>query len=146
MGRSLSFPGRVCSYSILIVIGLAAPAAAADLFWDGLLVFDTTPSGVFSNADNWHDDMGVGVANAPTIGDSAIFDLNDTYTVTFSQNEASDLLNVSAGDVTFLSDSATLRIYSISSGAADANINGGNLTIGQSGNPVSLSSLLKKSY
>ena len=113
-----------------LLTGLPSPASALVIEWDANGA--NPPNGIFGVANNWN------LGQVPGVGDIVTFNLVDTYTVTFDSNATSDLLNVTAGDVTFVSDSATVRTYLISSGAADAFINGGNLTTGQSGNPVSL--------
>jgi len=119
------------SLAISIVLVAVAPALADTFEW-------TDPNdGNFDDPSNWTVTNGAGPP-PPGIGDTVEFNETGSYSVTFTQNEVSDLLNVTAGDATFLSDSAAVRFYSLSDGAADANISGGNLTIGQIGNPVSL--------
>jgi T5SS/PEP-CTERM-associated repeat protein len=126
MKRYGSIVAAVCA-SILPT----TPAAAEVLEWTNPL------SGNFSDPGNWTVTTGIGPP-PPASGDTANFNEVGTYTVTLTQDEATDLLNVTAGDVTLMSDSPTLRTYSISNGAADANINGGSLTIGQTNSPVRL--------
>jgi hypothetical protein len=117
--------------AVCVSILLTVPAAAEVLEWTDPL------SGNFNDAGNWTVTAGVGPP-PPTSGDTANFNELGTYTVTLTQNEASDLLNVTAGDVTLVSGSTTVRTYAIFNGAGDANINGGNLTIGQTNSPVRL--------
>jgi len=63
----------------------------------------------------WQLDRGAsryGYSSLPAATDTANFNAVGTYTVTFTQNEASDELFVTAGTVSFQSDSSTLRTYS----------------------------------
>ena len=131
MARRLTFVASSRCLSVLILLGCAAQATADTIEW-------TDPnSGLFDDAGNWTVTAGAG-APPPAAGDTVNFNEIGTYTVTLMQNEASDILNVIAGDVTFVSDSATVRTYALSTGGADANINDGNLTIGQANFPVRL--------
>lgn len=120
-----------------ILFGTTAQALAADLTWDGLINLDVDRDGLFSDTGNWNEG-GAGVASPPTTGDTAIFDANDTYTVFFTQNEVSDLLDLNNGNVTFLSNSATPKTYSLTTGLGRASVDGGSLQVGSVSNPVSL--------
>ena len=89
-------------------------------------------SGEFQIDFNW--DAGV-----PGISETAqFFESGATPTVTFTADEASGKLEVLDGNVTFVSDSALLRTYALTAGAADVLVQGGNLNIGLETNPVFL--------
>jgi autotransporter family porin len=81
---------------------------AADRFWDGNVTPPTAPNGVFDVANNWNPNQ------VPVSSDTAIFNRDATYTVTFDSNEVSGGLRVDAGTVTFASNSANTRTYTLS--------------------------------
>ena len=137
MVRNRSFARRCSCLIASVLLGAAAQVTAADLTWDGLISLDIDRDGVFNAAGNWNEG-GIGVALPPTVGDTAIFDVEDMYTVFFTQNEASDILAVTAGDITFLSSSTALRTFTLATGSADANISGGTIQIGTDTNPLFL--------
>ena len=129
MRDATAITGAIAATVLVTVFGPIAPGHAATIVWDG----DGAPlDGNFSVAANWNPDQ------VPTVGDEAEFSDNSTYTVTFTQDEASDVLNVLAGTVTFASDSATLRTYDLTTGDADVNVTGGTLNVGAAAGPVLL--------
>ena len=52
----------------------------------------------------------------PVASNTALFDLNNDYTVTFTADAVSDSVQVVAGDVSLVSDSATVRLYDLLTG------------------------------
>jgi hypothetical protein len=121
-------------FEFLIALTLLAasvlPAGAASIVWDGN--GGVPPNGVFQTANNWNPNQ------VPVAGVSVLFNINNTYNVTFTANAASDQLQVTAGTVSFLSDSTTARTYNIS-GSWDLLANGGStLNVGATGLPVAL--------
>jgi hypothetical protein len=126
--------GRVfCAFAAMgiSVAAVFSLSARADIFeW-------TNPvSGNYATAVNWTL-VGAGGAPPPNAGDEARFNEAGTYTVTFTAPEASDFLNLTAGNVTFRS-SGTDRTYSLITGAMDATISGGTLTLGVASDPLNL--------
>ena len=124
---------RPLLFAILAAAALssAAPRAAAQtITWDANGA--VPPDGVFGVAANWDPDL------VPTVGDTAIFNINDTYTVTLDANAAMDVLDVDAGDVSLVSDSATVRTIDLLTGAEDVEVRGGTLRVGANGMPVDL--------
>ncbi|MCI0335309.1 MAG: hypothetical protein L0228_19035 [Planctomycetes bacterium] len=112
------------------ILGSAAPRVhATNLSWDANGAFP--PDGTFNVLGNWNDNT-----QFPTAGDTAIFNINNTYTVTFDANAASDVLVVGTGTVNFRSDSATIRTYNLT-GLSHMHVNnGGTLNIGSASLPV----------
>jgi hypothetical protein len=131
MCRNFFLFGCLCSYSILIILGLAT-LAAADMFeW-------TDPvSGNFKDAGNWTNTTGADLP-PPDAGDEVELNEAGTYTISLTRDEASDVLRGLDGNVTFASDSAMMRTFELATGEADAHINGGSIQIGTATNPVSL--------
>jgi T5SS/PEP-CTERM-associated repeat protein len=115
---------------VLASIFLSAAAQAAVLEWA------EPKDGNFHVADNWAL-FGRPGAGPPGVGDEARFNEAGDYTVSFINNESSDLLDLSAGDVT-LRSSGTDRQYRLTSGVADASVSGGTLTLGVDRDPLSL--------
>ncbi len=121
----------LCAVFVLLVSG----ATHADTFqW-------TFPvSGTYNNPANWTDVTPPATLGTPGVGDVAVHNVGGTYNVVFTQNENSDEFFVQAGDVTFVSNSATARQYQISTDGddpdIDIDISGGDLQIGMAGNPV----------
>ena len=109
---------------------LTPPAAATLLSWDGNEAVDGNYDGDYDAASNWSPDQ------IPAAGDMANFNAAANYTVTFGSDEEADELRVVDGEVTFLSDSSTARVFDLVSGSMDANVSGGMLTIGSATNPV----------
>ena len=68
------------------------------------------PDGTFNVAVNWDSDL------VPVASNTALFDLNNDYTVTFTADAVSDSVQVVAGDVSLVSDSATVRLYNLLTG------------------------------
>ena len=117
-------------------------ACALVLFLELLCRADTLQwtdpvNGVFSDPTNWKVVSGLG-APPPDAGDDVEFNQAGAYSVLFTQDALSDQLRVSNGDVTFLSDSATPREYTLKTGPSLANISGGSLQIGTPSNPLFL--------
>src|SRR5262245_50749923 len=69
-------------------------------------------NGTFNVAANWNPD------GVPVAGDTQAFGLAGTYTVSLSADAASDSASFTAGTVTIRSDSATVRNYTLSTGAS----------------------------
>ncbi len=135
MASSLFFRGLLAAF-VWVSIGVVAMNALPS--WADTIEWTDPNNGNFNDSNKWTVTSGVGLP-PPAAGDLAEFNEAGTYTVTFTQNEASDQFNVRAGDVLFLSDSATLREYTIATGGADALVrDGGTLTIGSAinTNPV----------
>ncbi len=113
-----------------LLLSVLASHALADTFeW-------TDPNtGNFNDPNNWMVTGGAGPP-PPSTGDRAEFNVMGTsYTVTFTQNEQSDDLRVRGSNVSFLSDSGTVRTYDVTTGVADAIVrDGGTLTIGSDPN------------
>lgn len=125
--------GRTAKSLVFILAVLAAgliseSASAND--WDGNGL--NPPSGNFNVAANWSPNQ------VPTSSIPAVFNLDSSYTVTFTANAASSELQVLDGIVNFLSNNGTVRTYAISTGAADATVSGGELYVGFNGFPVFL--------
>jgi hypothetical protein len=116
---------------LVAAISLCSLMAKADVFeW-------TNPvNGNFNTAGNWTLVSGA-TAAPPNAGDEARFNEAASYTVTFLNNEASDFLNVTVGAVTFRSN-GTDRTYTLTTGAADAAILTGTLTLGVVNDPLGL--------
>jgi T5SS/PEP-CTERM-associated repeat protein len=131
MGRNHSLDGCTYCLCFLIILGLAVQSVADTFEW-------TDPvSSKFSDASKWTNTTGVDPA-PPNGGDRVNFNEAGTYEVEFNQNEASDILSVTAGDISFLSSSATLRTFTLATGSADANISGGTIDIGSDSEPLFL--------
>lgn len=90
------------------------------------------PNGTFQVANNWNPNA------VPGTTDTADFNISDTYTVTFNGIAGTAVLDVLAGDVSFESDSIFLRTYNVTTGLAQASIDGGTLRVGDAGSPVFL--------
>lgn len=118
---------------LFCLFSVASSTSAVDRFWID------TGGGPFELTSNWSATSGGSSgASVPTVGDFTIFDLNQTYTVTFAVPgpAESDELRVTMGDVTFGSENpGPSGTYNI---GGDAGINGGNLTLGTLGSPVTL--------
>ena len=109
-----------------VLLAAALPAGADEIEWTNAV------SGDFVDAGNWTVTSGIG-SPPPGVGDIVNFNesiMVGAYMITLTQNEASDVLNVTAGDVTLLSDDATVRTYALTTGDGDINVNGGVLTVG----------------
>ena len=91
-------------------------------------------NGIFDNPGEWN-------AGVPGVGDVAEFIQNPPVIVVFDSNEISDELRVLDGDVTFVSNSTSLRIYNVTTNLATMNINGGSLQIGTATNPMFMNSI-----
>ena len=117
--------------ALAIALGLCCGHAAAQtLVWDANGVIP--PNGTFSVANNWNPNL------VPIAGNTALFKIADTYNVTFTANAVSDVVDVAAGTVSFLSNSATVRTYDLVTGAADLVVRGGTLNVGAVGVPIDL--------
>ena len=91
--------------AVVVVSATATPAAAQLRTWDGNR--GNPPDGTFNVAVNWDSDL------VPVASNTALFDLNNDYTVTFTADAVSDSVQVVAGDVSLVSDSATVRLYNL---------------------------------
>jgi T5SS/PEP-CTERM-associated repeat protein len=109
---------------------------AADRYWIDPL------GGPFNTTTNWSTfSGGPDGASVPVAGDTAIFDIDtggSFYPVTFSANAASDVIRVTDGSVFLRSDSATVRTYNVTTGAADLVARGGLIQVGGVGTPIDL--------
>jgi T5SS/PEP-CTERM-associated repeat protein len=107
----------------------AGVAAASEFEWTSAV------SGNYIDAAKWTRTSGVTSA-PPVAGDTANFNELGPYNITFSASAASNTLNVTAGNVTFLGTGA-VRTYAL---AIAANVNSGSvLTLGTSLlNPLNL--------
>lgn len=119
---------RILAVLSLSAIGFANRARGANDIWDN------TPGILWSNAANWTD------GSVPTIGDSATFNLAQTYQVTFNSDPGViQALSVSAGSVTFLSSGGakTLQLTA-GAGSQDLVVSGATttLTLGTNSNPL----------
>ncbi len=108
----------------------------------GTVVSDTfewtnAVSGNFATAGNWTNTTG-GSAAPPNGGDTANFNEAGAYTVTFTGDAYNDFMNIKDGDLTFLSDSATLRTYNVTTGLGRGDVSGGTLQVGSATHPVFL--------
>jgi len=113
------------------ILGSAAPLAhATNLIWDANGA--VPPHGTFNVLGNWNDNT-----QFPTAGDTAIFSINNTYTVTFTANAASDAITVSAGTVSLVGNGPP-RTYNLTTGAADLALNNSNLNIGAAFAPLAV--------
>jgi T5SS/PEP-CTERM-associated repeat protein len=136
--RHTSVRRREGAWPAVWIAGLALllPAtfarAAAD-FWDGNGT--SPPNGFWGTGNNWGDD------STPGNGDTATFNIANTYAVTFNANPlAIQALTNSAGIVTFASSGGTrILLVNSASGGQDVTVNGGaTLSLGTSGNPLHL--------
>ena len=89
--------------------GLATQAWATTINWID------TGGGPFSIVTNWNP------LQIPADGDDAVFDLNNTYTVDFTQNVESDSVQLLDGRVTFSSSNATPPTYTLDPASSFSN-------------------------
>lgn len=115
---------------VLVLCALASTAFGQTITWDANGAIP--PDGTFGIVNNWNPNQ------VPIAGNTALFNIADTYTVTFNANAVSDVVQLTAGDVSFVSNSATVRVYDLTTGTADLDINGGLLRVGAAGTPVDL--------
>ena len=121
------------SFGVALALALGfccGRAAAQTRTWDANGA--NPPDGIFSVANNWNPNF------VPSAGNTALFDISDTYNVTFTASVASDSVEVTAGTVSFLSDSAAARTYNLVTGAADLAVRGSTLNVGAVGAPIDL--------
>lgn len=113
--------------AILLVAGtvLSAGGAAASTF-----EWTSTVTGTYSDAAKWTRTAGATLA-PPVAGDTANFNEAGEYTITFNANAASDILNVTAGNVYF-GGTGEVRTYSLTTGISEAQIKGATLNLGTS--------------
>ena len=112
-----------CSHVMpaLLLATILFPIVGSSVIADNL-DWTTAVDGNFSDAGNWTVTSGAGPP-PPGVGDRASFDVNGTYTVTFTQNEQSDDLRARGSNVTFLSDSGAVRTYDVTTGVAASRSN-----------------------
>ena len=131
LANSLFFRGLLAAL-LWLSIGVVAMNALPS--WADTIEWTDPNNGNFNDPNKWTVTSGAG-SPPPVAGDVVELNEEGAYTVTFTQNEASDQFNVRNGDVSFVSDSATLREYTIATGGADALVrDGGTLTIGSDPN------------
>src|SRR5882724_11145288 len=118
-------------FGALVVIAASLPhARAANDVWDGNGL--VPPSNNWSLGASWVDN------STPGNNDTATFNINDSYTVSFTvnNNDAIQALTISSGNVTFASASSTARTLPVNSasGTQDVLITGSStrLTLGAS--------------
>jgi T5SS/PEP-CTERM-associated repeat protein len=116
----------------IILLSHAIVATAASDVWDGAGAIP--PNGIWGTDVNWVDNT------TPGNGDTATFNVANTYNVTFDANPAAiQALSASAGNVTFASSGGAQALAVNSGGGQDATVNGGaTLSLGTSGNPLHL--------
>ncbi|MBL9161726.1 MAG: hypothetical protein JNL18_03180 [Planctomycetaceae bacterium] len=119
-----------------LVFGLLSAltsSAHAQAIWTGA-ADPSPPNGVYNNPGNWSGTFGL----VPGGGDFAIFNANATYTTTFTGNQGLFHAAVRGGQVSWLSDSATVRQFTLnilSAGGPNQ-----TLTIGSSTKPMLVTS------
>src|SRR5205809_2788433 len=97
-------------YGALVAVAASPPLArAANDVWDG--------NGNVPPNNNWSFDPSWVDNTAPGNSDTATFNINDTYTVSFSVTNltAIQALTISSGNVTFASTSTTARTLPVNS-------------------------------
>ena len=129
VGRGNSAHAMLAFLLAGVFCSLIASTAVADA-----IEWTDPTNGDFDDAGNWTVTAGVG-SPPPAAGDTVNFNEIRTYTVTLTQNEASDFLFVTSGNVTLLSDSATVRQFDPNNISI---LLGGTLNIGSATNPVFL--------
>jgi hypothetical protein len=102
-------------FLLIASIFIAQRARAATDTWNN------TSGGAFSTASNWS-------TLVPGSSDTALFNLSNTYNVTFDTNPTNSAFTVSGGNVTWLTN-GTAKTYTISGAPT---ITGGTLTLGTS--------------
>ena len=123
---------RACVVSSALFAAYSADAHA-QAFWTGA-ADPSPPNGVYNNPGNWSGTFGL----VPGGGDFAIFNANATYTTTFTGNQGLFHASVRGGQVSWLSDSATVRQFTLnilSAGGPNQ-----TLTIGSSTKPMLVTS------
>lgn len=114
--------------SLIAVVLMTSALPAANDVWDN------TPGGNWNNAANWTD------GSAPTVGDSATFNLAQAYGVTFNAEPGViQGLLVSAGGVTFQSSGGARTLFlTAGAGSQDLVVSGATttFTLGASNNPL----------
>jgi hypothetical protein len=124
-------------YRLATASGALAAMLAASVSLADTIEWTNPTNGLFETAANWNvvpPDTGM---PPPGVGDTAVFNEAGTYIVTFTQDEASDQFSVTAGDVSFLSDTTTQRLFDLSTGTTDTLVrDGGTLNIGSDANPM----------
>ncbi|QDT73690.1 beta strand repeat-containing protein [Lacipirellula limnantheis] len=115
-----------------LLFAITSPALAQAI-WTGA-ADPSPPNGVYNNPGNWSGTFGL----VPAGGDFAIFNANATYTTTFTGNQGLFHAAVRGGQVSWLSDSATVRQFTLnilSAGGPNQ-----TLTIGSSTKPLLVTS------
>src|SRR4051812_2311620 len=108
-------------FATLVAVATSLPhARAAPDVWDGNGL--VPPNNNWSLGASWIDN------STPGNNDTATFNINDTYTVSFSVNnlDAIQALTISSGNVTFASTSTTARTLPVNSatGTQDVSVTG----------------------
>ena len=93
------------SLAAVILCAVSSAATAQTRTWDANGAIP--PNGVFGVNNNWNPNL------VPIAGNAALFNIDDTYTVSFLANHASDALDVTAGTVSLRSASAVVRDYDV---------------------------------
>ena len=130
MRSSIRFACVTCTMLTMLVACSVSTRAAN---WTGA-ADPSPPNGVYNNASNWSGNFGI----VPGAADTGIFDINSTYTVTFTANQALQHASVRCGEMSWLSDSATVRSFAL----GRLSVGGVNqtLTIGSSAKPLAVTS------
>jgi hypothetical protein len=120
----------LCRALTVVIVACAAPQGrSSDLIWDG--AGESPPDGRFNESINWNDDT-----QFPEAGDTATFNINEEYSVTFNANAVSDALTVAAGSPILRGVNLIIRTYDVGpagAGAHDLVVNGGGtLRVGPS--------------
>jgi len=121
---------------VVLVVALMAACSAtarAQATWTGA-ADPSPPNGVFSNPGNWSGTFGL----VPGAGSLGIFNNNTTYTITFTGNQALAHASVRSGQLSWLSDSATVRTFTL--GLLSAGGPNQTLTIGSATRPMLVTS------
>lgn len=109
----------------LLICVASTTAHGQILTWDGNGA--VPPDGVFGDPLNWNPNTVPGALN------TTFFGVDATYTVTFDANHVGNTVSIFNGDVSWLSDSATIRTYM----PAILAVGGGeSLTIGSAALPM----------
>ena len=129
-----SLLGFFSSICLIIALGITSSTHAATVYWDAGGGGGAPPyDGFYFDTLNWLPN------GLPSSSDTASFYLNQSYDVIFTANAAADAVEVTDGQVSFISDSATIRTYDLTSGLT---VQGGTLNVGDilgSLKPVELS-------
>src|SRR3954464_1094696 len=102
----------------VIVAAAVSVLAASNLAQSAVLVWNNSAGGTYTTSANWTP------LGPPSVVDTARFNLNNSYTVSFTASLGAGVLDVIGGSVG-LGASGALRTYNVTS----ANIHGGDLLL-----------------